>query len=279
MALTFTVLGGHTGIAAEGLDLNAPIDEATREALRNALLDKLVLCIRDQRLTPRSYLAAMQGFGTPQFKKQVTQHKDVPEINILSPQERDVLGDGKRLVNGAWWHTDDSFMAVPCSLTMLYGVEVPSSGGDTQFTNMYLAYETLPEETKRRIAGLKVIHTYAPSRQRNPVATMRPEDMAKMPPIEHPMVRTHPETGRKALYLNPNRMEQVAGMDRAESDRLLDDLIEHAIQPEFQYRHKWRQGDIVIWDNRCLMHKANPDYPAGEQRTMHRIVVEGTRPV
>jgi taurine dioxygenase len=221
----------------------------------------------------------MQGFGTPQFKKQVTQHKDVPEINILSPQERDVLGDGKRLVNGAWWHTDDSFMAVPCSLTMLYGVEVPSSGGDTQFTNMYLAYETLPEETKRRIAGLKVIHTYAPSRQRNPVATMRPEDMAKMPPIEHPMVRTHPETGRKALYLNPNRMEQVAGMDRAESDRLLDDLIEHAIQPEFQYRHKWRQGDIVIWDNRCLMHKANPDYPAGEQRTMHRIVVEGTRPV
>jgi taurine dioxygenase len=277
MALAFTELGGHIGIAAEGIDLNRPLDEATRAALRGALLEKLVLCIRGQQLGAKAYLAAMQGFGKPQFKKQVTQHKEVPEINILSPQERDVLGDGKRLVNGAWWHTDDSFMAVPCSLTMLYGVEVPSSGGDTQFTNMYRAYETLPEATKRRIEGLKVIHSYSPSRQRNPVATMSAEDLARMPPVEHPLVRTHPETGRKALYLNPNRMEQVAGMDRAESDRLLDELIEHAIQPEFQYRHKWRQGDIVIWDNRCLMHKANPDYT--EQRTMHRIVVEGTRPV
>jgi taurine dioxygenase len=279
MTLGFSDLGGHTGIAAEGIDLNRPLDEATRGALRKALLEKLVLCIRGQRLTPRTYLAAMQGFGTPLIKKQVTQLGDVPEINVLSPQERDVHGDGKRIINGAWWHTDDSFMAVPCSLTMLYGVEVPSSGGDTQFTNMYLAYETLPETTKRRIEGLKVLHMYSPSRQRNPVATMPAEFMAKMPPVEHPLVRTHPETGRKALYMNPNRMEQVVGLSREESDRLLDELIEHAIRPELQYRHKWRQGDIIVWDNRCLMHKANPDYPAGEQRTMHRIVVEGTRPV
>jgi taurine dioxygenase len=279
MALTFTVLGGHTGIAAEGVDLGAPIDEATRSALRGALLDKLVLCIRDQRLTPQSYLAAMQGFGTPVLKPQVTQLADFPEINVLSPQERDLRGDGKKLVNGAWWHTDDSFQAVPCSLTMLYGVEVPSSGGDTQFTNMYLAWETLPEAMKRRIEGFKVLHMYTPSRQRNPVATMPAEFMKKTPPVEHPLVRTHPETGRKALYMNPNRMEQVVGLDRAESDALLDELVEHATQPQFQYRHKWRQGDIVVWDNRCLMHKANPDYPAGEQRTMHRIVVEGTRPV
>jgi taurine dioxygenase len=279
MAPAFTSLGGHTGIAAEGVDLETPLDAATRAALREALLDKLVLCIRGQRVGPRAYLAAMREFGQPQLKKQVTQHPEIPEINILSPQERDLLGDGKRLVNGAWWHTDDSFMAVPCSLTMLYGVEVPSSGGDTQFANMYLAYEALPEETKRRIDGLRVIHSYAPSRQRNPVATMSAEEMARMPAVEHPLVRTHPETGRKALYLNPNRMEQVVGMERAESDRLLDELIAHAIQPQFQYRHEWRQGDIVIWDNRALMHKANPDYPAGEQRTMHRIVVEGTRPV
>jgi taurine dioxygenase len=276
MALQLSDLGGHIGIIAEGIDLNLPLDAATRNALRRALLEKLVLCIRGQRLTPEAYLAAMHGFGTPLVKKEATQLQGFPEINVLSPQERDVLGDGKRLVNGAWWHTDDSFRAVPCSLTMLYGVEVPSSGGDTQFTNMYRAYETLPEETKRRIADLKVVHMYQPSRQRNPVATMSAEHMAAMPPVEHPLVRTHPETGRKALYMNPNRMEQVVGLSRAESDELLDALIEHAIRPELQYRHKWQQGDILVWDNRCLMHKANPDYPAGEQRTMHRIVVEGS---
>jgi taurine dioxygenase len=279
MALSFTELGRHTGVAAEGIDLNQPLGEDTRAALRKALLDKLVLCIRGQQLTPKSYLAAMQGFGTPVVKPQVTQLADFPAINVLSPQERDIGGDGKRLVNGAWWHTDDSFQAVPCSLTMLYGVEVPSSGGDTQFTNMYRAYETLPAETKRRIEGLRVLHMYSPSRQRNPVMTMPADYMKTVPPVEHPLVRTHPETGRKALYMNPNRMEQIVGMSRAESDALLDELIEHAIRPELQYRHVWRQGDIVVWDNRCLMHKANPDYPAGEQRTMHRIVVEGTRPV
>ena len=99
-----------------------------------------------------------------------------------------------------------------------------------------------------------------------------------MPEATHPLVRTHPETRRKSLYLNPNRMEQVVGLDRAESDRLLDELIAHATQPQYQYRHVWRRGDIVIWDNRCTMHKANADYPEGEQRLMHRVIVAGTQP-
>jgi taurine dioxygenase len=279
MALRLTPLGDALGVAAEGIDLNQHFDDKTAAALREALLDRLVLCIRGQDLAPPAYRDAMRFFGKPLIRRQVTQHPDIEEINILSPAERDVLGDGKRLVNGAWWHTDDSFMAVPCSLTMLYGVEVPSVGGDTQFTNMVRAYDDLPDETKRRIDGLKVIHVYESSRARNPVAKRPAEEMAKMPPVEHPLVRTHPETGRKALYMNPNRMEQVAGMDRAASDRLLDELIEHATQEKYQYRHKWRQGDIVVWDNRALMHKANPDYPAGAQRIMHRIVVEGAAPV
>jgi taurine dioxygenase len=102
--------------------------------------------------------------------------------------------------------------------------------------------------------------------------------MAAMPEATHPLVRTHPETGRKSLYLNPNRMEQVVGLDRAESDKLLDALIAHATQPKYEYRHTWRQGDIVIWDNRCTMHKANADYPDGEDRLMHRVIVAGTAP-
>jgi taurine dioxygenase len=277
MALAFTNLGAPMAVAAEGIDLNAPLDAPTRGVLHQALLEKLVLCIRGQSLAPPAYAAAMSMFGKALVRKEVTQHPEVPQINILSPEERDVLGDGKRIVNGAYWHTDDSFKAVPCSLTMLYAVEIPPVGGDTQFVNMYAAYDDLSPEMKRRVDGLRVIHKYRPSRNVNPVATLPPEEMAKNPPVEHPLVRTHPETGRKALYMNPNRMEQVVGMERGASDRLLDDLIAHAIAPKYEYRHKWRRGDIVIWDNRCLMHKANPDY--AERRVMHRIIVEGTRPV
>jgi taurine dioxygenase len=161
---------------------------------------------------------------------------------------------------------------------MLYGVIVPSRGGDTQFINMYAAYDDLPAETKARIDRLKVIHKYESSRKTNRVAKRPETEMAAMPEAIHPLVRTHPETGRKALYLNPNRMEQVVGLDRVESDKLLDVLIAHAIQPEYQYRHVWRQGDVVIWDNRCTMHKANADYPVGERRLMHRVIVAGTEP-
>jgi taurine dioxygenase len=183
-----------------------------------------------------------------------------------------------RLVNGAHWHTDDSFMREPCSLTMLYGVVVPSTGGDTQFTNMYAAYEDLSVHMRQRIDGLRVVHRYDSSRKRTRVATRSVTDMAATPDAIHPLVRTHPETRRRALYLNPNRMEQVVGLDRSESDRLLDELITHSTDPKYQYRHKWRQGDVVIWDNRCTMHKANADYPDGEKRVMQRVVVAGTAP-
>jgi len=182
-------------------------------------------------------------------------------------------------VVGAHWHSDDSYQPVPCSLTILYGVEVPPTGGDTQFTNMYAAYDALPAATKERIAPLKVVHAYNSSRKGTRIATLSGAEQEKVPGAVHPLVRTHPETGRRALYLNPNRMEQIVGMSRAESDRLLDELIAHATQPQFQYRHKWRRGDILIWDNRCTMHKANADYPDGAKRLMQRIIVQGTVPV
>jgi taurine dioxygenase len=275
MAVRITRLGGHMAAAAEDVDLGAALDDAAAAALRQGILDHLVLCIRDQRLEPRAYLAAMGRFGTPLVRRQSSQHPEVAEINILSSEDRDTLGDGKRLVVGAHWHTDDSFMAKPCSLTMLYGVEVPETGGDTQFTNMYAAYDALADTMKARIADLRVIHKWDSSRKGTRVATLS----AAMPDAIHPLVRTHPETGRQSLYINPNRMEQVVGMARAASDDLLDALIAHAIQPQFQYRHKWRRGDILIWDNRCTMHKANDDYPDGARRFMHRVVIEGTVPV
>jgi alpha-ketoglutarate-dependent taurine dioxygenase len=279
MALRLEKLGDVLGIAAEGVDLNRPLDAATAEALHDALLENLVLCIRGQSLPPAAYLSAMRAFGKPLPQVRVSaRHPEVPEIMILSSEDRDAMGDGKRLVVGAHWHSDDSYKAVPCSLTMLYGVEVPETGGDTQFVNMYRAYDDLSEEMKRRIGDLRVVHKYDSPRKGTAIATLKPEEAARLPDVVHPLVRRHPETRRQALYMNPNRMSHVVGMDRAESDRLLDALTQHAIQPQYQYRHRWRRGDIVIWDNRCTMHKANADYPAGSRRLMHRIIVEGTVP-
>lgn len=271
-------LGPHMAAAVSGIDLNKPADTATQAALTGVLHDNLVICIRGQHLAPPAFLDAMSKFGTPMLRKQLARTPECAEVNIISSEDRDVLGDGKKIVNGANWHTDDSFMRAPCSLTMLYGVEVPSRGGDTQFTNMYAAYEDLPVEMKARIDPMKVIHKYHSSRKLSRISTRPAEEMAAMPEATHPLVRTHPETRRKSLYLNPNRMEQIVGLDRAESDALLDQLIAHATQPKFEYRHVWRQGDIVIWDNRCTMHKANADYPEGERRLMHRVIVAGTEP-
>jgi taurine dioxygenase len=278
MILQTQKLSAHMAAAVSGIDLNRLPDPATQVALTRVLHDNLVLCIREQSLAPVPFRDAMAQFGTPVQRKQLAQTEQCADVNIISSEDRDELGDGKRLVNGATWHTDDSFMRAPCSLTMLYGVVVPSHGGDTQFTNMYAAYDDLPPETKARIGGLKVIHKYEASRRGGRVAKRPAAEMAAMPEATHPLVRTHPDTGRKSLYLNPNRMEAIEGMDRAESDRLLDGLIAHAIQPKYQYRHVWRQGDIVIWDNRCTMHKANADYPDGEKRLMHRVIVAGTEP-
>jgi len=280
MTLALEKLGEALGAAATGIDLSRPLGGATTDTLHRALLDNLVLCIRDQSLTPGAYLAAMQAFGKPLPQVRIaSRHPEIPEIMILSSEDRDVMGDGKRLVVGAHWHSDDSYKAVPCSLTMLYGVEVPETGGDTQFTNMYRAYDDLSPEMKRRIGDLKVVHSYDSPRKGTAIATLRADEAAQLPDVVHPLVRRHPETHRQALYMNPNRMSHVVGMERAESNRLLDELVRHAIQPQYQYRHKWRRGDIVIWDNRCTMHKANADYPAGAKRLMHRIIVEGTVPV
>jgi taurine dioxygenase len=256
------------------------MDDAQAAALRGALLDNLVLCIRGQALTPLAYREAMRIFGTLVLQTRAdNRHDEVAEIMILSSEDRDRLGDGKPLVVGAHWHSDDSYKAVPCALTILYGVAVPPTGGDTQFINMYAAYDGLPPAQRRRVDGLKVVHKYDSSRKGTRIAKLKADEAAALPAIAHPLVRTHPETGRRALYMNPNRMEAVVGMAREESDALLDALTEHATQPRYQYRHRWRQGDILIWDNRCTMHKANADYPAGSKRVMQRLMVAGTPPI
>ena len=276
--LTFTRLGPHMAIAVDGVDLRDTPNDTLSQRLHRALLNHQVLCIRDQHIGPGEFLAAISLFGTPQIRPEIPHVAGFPGVTTISSDDRDTQGDGKRLVVGALWHTDDSHMAAPSALTALYGIEVPAIGGDTEFANMYAAYEALPPAERARLDGLRAVHMTKPNRTVGRTRSIAPDILATRPPVVHPLVRTHPETGRKALYLGRNRMDHIVGMDREAGHRLIDDLVAHSTQPQFVYRHKWRRGDIVIWDNRCLMHKANGDYPEGARRLMHRIIVAGTVP-
>lgn len=276
--ITFTRLGAHMAIAVEGVDLHRTPDAALAHRLHQALLDHQLLCIRGQTIGPGEFLATVSLFGEPQIRAEIPQVPGFPGVTTISSDDRDTHGDGKRLVVGALWHTDDSHMATPSALTALYGIEIPATGGDTEFANMHTAYDALPAEMRARLDGLKAVHMTKPNRTVGRTRSIAPEILASRPPVVHPLVRTHPETGRKALYLSRNRMDAIVGMDREEGHRLIDELVAHSTLLQFIYRHKWHRGDIVIWDNRCLMHKANGDYPEGARRFMNRIIVAGTVP-
>jgi len=176
------------------------------------------------------------------------------------------------------WHTDKSYHAVPSLMTILHAKELPPVGGNTQFANMALAYDALPAAMKRRIAGMRVVHTWAASRRRAGAPPPSEIEMRERPPVEHPLVRTHPETGAKTLYIG-NHASHIIGMPEEDSEALLQELLEHATQPQFVYTHHWRDGDLVMWDNRCLLHRALANYEmAKHRRVLHRTVVTGTAP-
>jgi taurine dioxygenase len=271
-------LGETLGVAMAGFDLREALTPELVDRLHQSQLDHLVVCIRGQSIDAREFANALSRFGDPVLDQPAPLHPDVPAVKIYSSEDTKILPDGTRLVFGPIWHTDGAYLASPCSLTALYGIKVPAQGGDTQFCNLYAAYDALPQATKQRIEDFKVVHNIGSGRNK---AIPRPPDvqaaLAKTyPPVVHPLVRTHPETGRKALYLCGERMERIEGMDPAESEELLLELLDHATQPQFEYRHKWLPGDILIWDNRCTMHKANGDYAAGETRYLYRITLHGT---
>ncbi|MBM3491962.1 MAG: TauD/TfdA family dioxygenase [Alphaproteobacteria bacterium] len=280
MACDIRPLGNVMAAEAIGLDLNRPLDAETRQRLHAALVERQVLCLRRQDLAPSAYVRAAEAFGEPQLQlRRASRHPDNAYIMVLASTDRDALGDGRRVVVGEYWHTDDSYFAVPAKVTMLLAKALPSSGGDTRFCNMALALERLPAATRQRLAGLRARHRYQSRRAGGRIMTRSAAEAAETPEVSHPLIRTHPESGRPALYLNPNRMESVVGLSDADSDRLLDELGEHATRPEFQYQHRWQSGDLLLWDNRSTMHRASADYPDGDLRLMHRVLLKGTVPV
>ncbi|MFZ5781575.1 MAG: TauD/TfdA dioxygenase family protein [Pseudomonadota bacterium] len=271
--------GGPLGARIEGLDRRQAGEPAIAEFLNRALAEHLLVVVPGDRMAPQDTLSFARAFGAPQT--QLLRYKrsgDVPEVSVMVST---LMADGstdKTAIRAEDWHTDDSYFAIPAKATLLHAIEIPSRGGATWFCNMHSVYEALPEATRRRIDGMRAIHGYDTPRARNRPSPRTPEEIAETPDVEHPLVRTHPETGRKALYLNPNRLDRIVGLDRDESDALLDELADEARKPEHHFGHAWSVGDIVVWDNRATMHRVVIDYPAGEARIMQRVLIKGDKP-
>jgi taurine dioxygenase len=276
---TITPLSPHTGAEVRDLDLRRPVDRATRARLNDAFVAHPVLVFRDQHLSPPQMLAAAQFFGEvfPQHNPRFAL-PECPLVHYISNQDQ--YPDGRRYIPGAGYHTDHSNAPCPPKATMLHAVRLPAQGGDTQYVNMALAYDELPKATKRRIAELQAIHVYQSRHSERKLMELSPEARGQIADaVVHPLVRTHPDSGRKAIYLNPIRIEGIVGMEEAEALELLDALLAHATRPQYEYRHQWRPGDLVLWDNRCLLHKANGDYDMNEVRYLYRLMLQGDRPV
>lgn len=278
-SFSVTPLSAHTGAEVIGVDLSAPVDAQTRDRLNQAFLDHSVIAIRDQKLSAPQFLEAMKIFGdiflqhNPRFAV-----PECPQIHYISNQDK--FEDGRVYIPGEGYHTDHSNDLAPPKATALCAVKLPRRGGDTQFVNMCEAYDALPETMRNRIGGLQARHVYQSRHsERNLPHLAEARKKIASESVVHPLVRTHPGTGRKAIYINPIRIEEIVGMPEHEALVLLDELLEHATQAKFQYRHQWKVGDVVIWDNRCLMHKANGDYPVSEVRYLYRVMLKGDRPV
>jgi taurine dioxygenase len=270
-------LSEHTGAEVHGVDLRTPLDTTTRTALNHVFIEHSVLVFRDQRLSPAELLAAVRQFGEvfPQHNTKFAL-PECPLIHYISNQ--DSYSDGRRYIPGEGYHTDHSNDERPPKATVLHAVQLPDRGGDTQYVNMYLAYDDLPAATKAKLAGARAIHVYQSRFSERKLMGLPPT--TKVPDaVTHPLVRTHPETGRKALYLNPIRTEGIVGMAEDEGLQLLADLLTHATKPQYEYRHRWQAGDLVMWDNRCLLHKANGDYDMSQVRYLYRVMLQGDVPV
>ncbi len=252
------------------IDLRRPVDVATRRQLNEAAVEHIALVIRGQSFTAEHYLAAASLFGAP-----MEQHTapfalpDQPLVHEVSSLAKNSAG--QPLMFGGRWHTDHSDHDIPPKYTMLYAIKLPDKGGGTSFVSMRASYQTLSADCKQRIADLRTV-TQAFG------ATRRDDGTVFPPPAVHPLVRTNPENGAKALYFHPNKTDHIVGMTPTDSQALLDELMAHTLRPEFIYTHQWKMGDMLIWDNRAVMHKANFDFDPAQNRLLYRVMIAGERP-
>ena len=278
-----TVRALHPALGAEvtGLDLRRPLDSATMKAVHDAWMEHLVLVFPRQRLTDEEQIAFSRQFGDLEVHHQaILKSSKTPEIfrvsnvdengTLLPPTEKTVA----QLSVTRYWHTDSSFRANPSMGSLLRCVEVARSGGMTCFTNMYRVWEDLPERLKAQVRGRRARHDFEFLTTLAPTRTLTDAERAAMPPVWQPLVRRHPVTGRVSLYISPIYNDAVDGLERAAAGRLIAELTEMAGRTEYVYPHRWEADDLMIWDNRCTMHRVTPYDPA-ERRVMHRTTVVG----
>lgn len=278
MAMQINKLGEHAGAEITGIDLKQPQSDETKAAINKALSDHVAIVIRDQSFTPREYVEAVKVLGEP-FPQNFEDynHPEAPLINIVSNQHRD--DEGKRIKRGGNWHTDHTNHVCPPKCTVLYAVDVPSQGGNTAICNMQKAYEHLPQKLKDKIEGRETVNVNQgrASVRISPKALKR-EAKQKSVPINHPIIRTHPENGRKAIFFHPIKTDYLSGYTPEETKELFADILMQGIREEFVYYHQWRDGDMLAWDNRQAMHRAVHDSNPEEHRQMYRLLIEGDKP-
>ncbi|MBI1263043.1 MAG: TauD/TfdA family dioxygenase [Rhizobiales bacterium] len=284
MTIKVIPTGAALGAEIQGVDLSAPLSADDREAILQAWADHIVLLFRGQSINDDDLIVFSRHFGELEIAPASatdmagSQEKSRPEIWIIS----NVVEGGKPIGalgdKEAEWHTDMSYVDEPPMASVLYSLEIPSKGGDTSFANMYRAYETLPDDLKQQIEGRMANHdssmTSVGELRAGASAVL---DVREAPGAKHAMVRTHPVTGGKALYLGRRMNAYVLGEAVDASDRLLDALWAHCTKPEFAWTHKWQVGDLLIWDNRCAIHRRDA-FNGKERRVMHRTQIKGDRP-
>lgn len=275
-ALPFQIRRLTDKMAAEviGLDLRTPFDTLTRDAVYQAFLDNQILVFRDQDLTKEEQVAFTEQFGT--LERHTLSNRgasDSPFVHIVTNLDADGRPTG--VLKSTLWHSDKSFRPAPSMATILHARVLPPDGGDTVFANMYAAYEALDAAEQAELDQVRVVHSWELSRE-NIGRTLSQAELDDAPPSTHPLAREHPDTGRRALFLGMNASHFEGGSIEEDRARILA-LEDHATQERFLYRHNWRQGDLLMWDNRCLLHRADPNFEvAHHPRVMHRTCLRGT---
>jgi taurine dioxygenase len=273
-------ISGACGAVISGIDISQDLDEQSLNEVKRAFHENLVIFFHDQDITEEQHKTFGRKFGTLNIHPRYVPLEDHPEIIPIRK-------DPAHTTNvGGIWHQDLTHLKEPPLGSILYALEVPSAGGDTMFANQYLAYEALSNGMKDLLDGMVAVHDnliqspkISANRNSTRSSKLREDlDEEDEPEMEHPVVVIHPETGRKALYVNSIRTRRFKDMTEEESKPLLNYLVEHSYQPEFTCRFKWKKGSVAFWDNRCLMHFALNDYP-GQRRYMNRVTVNGKRPV
>ena len=275
MRLTITPIRPAFGAEISGINLSLPVSNTVQHELNELLAKYAVLVFRDQTLTPPEFMAAAEIFG-PLMDQQLKKYV-LPDYPMVGCNSTDDLPrkNGKLQVRGENYHTDHSNERCPPKATTLHALQIPPSGGDTQFVDVRQAYDDLPSDLKARIDGLFSLHVHQSSRSPRELTKLSPEDLAKIPTALQPLVIRHPGNGRPALYLNTGRMEGIDGIAPELAYPLIEDLYQRATDTRYEYRHKWRAGDMVIWDNQAVMHQANADYDPEQKRFLYRLMIQG----